>query len=161
MAKKQGKPSLSDQEAQTAVALLKELLKSSTYRGNKSALARDLGISQPAVTQLEDGTNRASLETLKAIAALSNKDYRDYLDPPATPIPRADSARYQFRDTLQAAREIAADLIYDDSPDLFTREQIQDAARRAAQVFETHEKPSILGWVDAIRLFLRSSRSRF
>lgn len=154
MTRKQGKPSLSDREAQRAVKILKELLQGPKYRGNKSALARDLGISQPAVTQLEDGTNRASLDTLKSLTNLAQKDYRDFLDPPLSSTGQR-APNYHFRDVRESARAAAIQLVCDDSPALFTREEIAQAADRALQAFGPHENPSVLRWADAIRLYLK------
>lgn len=136
--------------------LLKQLLEGDVYKGNKSALARALKITQPAVTQLEDGTNRASLDTLKGLAMLARRDYREFLDPPAYRI--GAPTRYALRDSGSRNRSQAIELILKDSQGSWLSSELEKAADRAAKAFDEHEEPSTLRWLDAIRLHLKAPR---
>ncbi len=54
---------------------------------NKSKLARALGRSQPAVTQLLEGTNLPSLDTARRVARIEGVDVTTYLDEHAEEAP--------------------------------------------------------------------------
>lgn len=77
--RKPGKPSISVTEAERVMAVLRRIYVD-RFKENKSELARALGISQPAVTQLLAGTNLPSLKTARAAARIEGVDVTTYLD---------------------------------------------------------------------------------
>lgn len=77
--KQTGRPGLSEAEATRLRELVERLLEEK-FDGNRTAFARAIGRSQPAVTQLLGGTNKASLETLKRVAAVAGIPYMSLLD---------------------------------------------------------------------------------
>lgn len=78
--KRLGKPSISPSEAKRVREAIERLLATERYRGNKTKLGKDIGISQPAVTQLLSGTNKASIDTAKHVARLEKVPLTAYLD---------------------------------------------------------------------------------
>jgi len=97
-----GKPSLSATESARVLSVLQRLLRE-RFKGNKSELARALGVSQPAVTQLLDETNLPSLKTARAVARIDGADVTSYLDehaddpPDAGPFPSKRKAAQSAR----------------------------------------------------------------
>lgn len=77
--KQTGRPGLSEAEATRLRELVEKLL-AEKFDGNRTAFARAIGRSQPAVTQLLGGTNKASLETVKRVAAVAGIPYMSLLD---------------------------------------------------------------------------------
>lgn len=65
--KAKGRPGLAPADAKRVREAMQKLY-AEKFEENKTALGQALGISQPAVTQLLDGTNSASLRTAKMVA---------------------------------------------------------------------------------------------
>lgn len=105
--RKPGKPSLSRAEAERVRVALQRLC-DGKYKGNKSALGRAIGRSQPAVTQLLNGTNLASLETARLVARLEGVDVSSYLDEHATDAPSDEPFPAKMR-AAQSARLLLMD----------------------------------------------------
>ena len=97
--RKPGKPSISTTEAERVVGVLRRLY-GARFHENKSELARALKISQPAVTQLLEGTNLPSLQTARAVARIEGVDVTSYLDEHA----EDDDAASPFPSKFRAAR---------------------------------------------------------
>jgi transcriptional regulator with XRE-family HTH domain len=112
MAKKPGKPSVSDAEAARIIAAMRGVLASPEYGGNKTKLSRALKISQPAVTQLLDGTNKPSHETAKSLGSLIGVDWRQWMDgegevrAPESEVRQPLHSRGHWPDELDPALEI-------------------------------------------------------
>lgn len=105
--RKPGKPSLSRPEAERVKTALQRLL-DERFKGNRTALAKGLGRSQPAVTQLLDGTNLASLETARRVAKLEGLDVTSYLDEHAHDAPADEPFPSKSR-AAQSARLLLMD----------------------------------------------------
>lgn len=104
---KAGKPSLSLPDADRVLKVLKRLYLE-RFGGNKSELARALGRSQPAVTQLLDGTNLPSLDTARRVARLEGVDVTTYLDEHAPETPSTEPFPSRWR-AAQSARWLLFD----------------------------------------------------
>lgn len=65
---KSGRPSLEDEEADRVRDGIRQLLP--RFSGNLTALGRELGVSQPALTQILNGNNSPSLPTARRVAQL-------------------------------------------------------------------------------------------
>lgn len=67
--KQRGRPGIPIEESERVRRRLVQTLRD-RYRGNQSAMARDLGLSQPTIGKLISGKNRFSMETVEALARL-------------------------------------------------------------------------------------------
>lgn len=74
-----GRPSLADQSAKRVVEKMRELLNSAEFLGNKTKLAKALGISQPSVSNLLLEKNSPAFETAERVAELAKMDVWELL----------------------------------------------------------------------------------
>lgn len=102
-----GKPSLSPTEAERVRKAIERLYV--RFGRNATELGRQIGRSQPAVTQLRMGTNTASLETAKRVAKLEGVPVTTYLDGSASDAVEAesDTAFPSKSRAARASRELA------------------------------------------------------
>jgi transcriptional regulator with XRE-family HTH domain len=64
-----GRPGIPEEESERVRSHLIRILEED-YEGNKSALARDMGLSQPSIGKLVAGRSKVSVETIVALARL-------------------------------------------------------------------------------------------
>jgi transcriptional regulator with XRE-family HTH domain len=81
-------PALSITEARRFVDRLRGAL-NDKFDGNQTALAKSLGVSQSAVSQLLSGKNSPSTDTARALGKLMGFDYRSLLDEPSVGVSKA------------------------------------------------------------------------
>jgi transcriptional regulator with XRE-family HTH domain len=153
--KQTGRPGLSDSEAKRVRDLLQRLLDEGEFE-NLTQLARALERTQPAVTQLLAGTNKASFETLKRVAGVARVPYASLLDGGSPPdLLRVSDSRTVEYDPRYPNRSEAIDVLIRAGED---REEVEQAADAVAVALSSAEDLSTLDWLDDIRAELRRLR---
>ncbi len=81
MARKLGKPTLSETETDRVVEAMRRALRD-RHESNQAALSRALGLSAASISNILSGGNKPSIDTARALGEDLGEDYRQWLDPP-------------------------------------------------------------------------------
>lgn len=139
-------PALSVTEAQRFVEQLRIAL-TGRFGGNQTALAKALGVSQSAVSQLLAGKNSPSTDTAKALGKLMGFDYRMLLDDPTASSPTKEPV---FAEKIRP-RSGWQHLI-DEALEILIREGYSaDESRRALEGAQAFRKATDITTQDLVR----------